>query len=85
MSITAAKYVANIQSLAVPAEVENIVGQTTHLLYTDGDTMGAIACLYLKNGPSVYLWSDGRTYYYRGGASLEQQAAVAAWIASLLK
>jgi hypothetical protein len=84
MSISAATYVSSIQSLTVPASVENIVGQTTHLLQTDGDTRGAVACLSLEAGPSIYLWSDGRTYY-RGAATEVQRNAVTAWIAALLK
>lgn len=84
MSISAAQYVSSIQSLTVPASVENIVGQTTHLLQTDGDTRGAVACLSLEAGPSVYLWPDG-TVNYRGPATAEQRTAVANWIAALLK
>jgi hypothetical protein len=84
MSISAAKYVSSIQTLTVPASVENIVGQTTHLLQTDGDTMGAVACLCLENGPPIYLWPSGKTYY-RGAATAEQRTAVANWIAALLK
>lgn len=84
MSITAAKYVSSIQSLTIPASVKNIAGQTTHMLYSDGETAGAVACLYLKNGTSVYLWSDG-TVNYRGPATPDQRSAIATWIATLQK
>jgi hypothetical protein len=43
-----------------------------------------VACLSLEAGPSIYLWSDGRTYY-RGAATEVQRNAVTAWIAALLK
>lgn len=82
MSITAAKYISNIQFLTIPASVKNITGQTTHMLYSDGETAGAVACLYLKNGTSVYLWSDG-TVNYRGPATPDHRSAIATWIATL--
>lgn len=84
MPISAATFLSSVQKVAVPATATNIVGQTAHLLHTDGETMGAVVRLDLANGPSVYLWSSGRAYFH-GAATAAQQAAVNSWIAALSK
>ena len=88
MSVSGSTFVSNIASLALPnVKVESIVGQTTHILYSDGDTMGAVAIIYLPSGVPLYIWPNGTTYsrYGSGNPTKDEREAVSAWYATLKK
>jgi len=68
---------ALLKAAAPPGFTVATVGGTDHL-YSDGDTMGAIARIETAGNPSVYVWPNGRVW----NRDWAYPAAVVAWIAA---
>lgn len=75
MSITLTH--ALLKAAAPPGITVDTVGGTDHL-YSDGDTIGAIARIETAGNPSVYVWPNGRLW----NRDWVYPAAVATWIAA---
>jgi hypothetical protein len=88
MSVSGSTFTANVATLALQnVTVEALGSQTTHLLYSDGDTMGAVAIIHLPSGVPLYIWPNGKTYsrYGSGNPTKNEREAVSTWYATLKK